>query len=133
MITTSILHPLPDLANATYAVVKEKVISDFSGITVLTKSFLREAYLDKIMSLVESGIIENIMSYYKSKNPPKNDEPAALSLDQLLIWFQLWAGLMMIAVSFLLLEISIMKIAKVLMRKSVKALKQIWESFGGID
>jgi hypothetical protein len=94
-------------------------MSDFSGLFISTNSLMRESYLDKIMQLVESGIIENIMSYYKPEKQSKDDEPVALSIDHLLIWFQLWAGLLLIAVLFFLLEILVAKIAKFLKKKAM--------------
>jgi hypothetical protein len=108
-------------------------MSDFSGLLVSTDSVLREGYLDKIMQLVESGIIENIMSYNKSKERPKNDDPVVLSIDHLLIWFQLWAGLLLIAVLFFLVEILVARIAKVLMKKAMKELKSIRKSIDSLS
>jgi hypothetical protein len=94
---------------------------------------LCEAYLDKVKHLVESGIIENMMSYLKPRKQFKNDDPVALSIDHLLVWFQLWAGLLLISILFFSLEILMAKIAKVLMKKAVVALKQMWKSFEELD
>jgi hypothetical protein len=65
---------------------------------------LSEGYLNKINQLVESGIIEKMISYLKPSNRPEDEGHVALSIDHLLIWFQLWAGLLLIAVLFFLLE-----------------------------
>jgi hypothetical protein len=124
---------LPDPTNSTYAVVKEKIISDFSGIFISTDSFLCEGFLDKIMQLVESGIIENIMSYFKPKEQAKDDDPVVLSIGHLLIWWQLWAGLLLVAFLFFLLEILMPRIAKVMMKKGTKTLEQTWNSFKHFD
>jgi hypothetical protein len=123
----SLLQPLPDPKNSTYAVVKQKIFSDPTGISIYANSFLHQSYLDKIMQLVESGIIENIMSYLKPRNLPKDDERVALSIDHLLIWFQLWAGLLLVAVLFFLLEILFVKTAKVWMKKNTENTPKVVE------
>jgi hypothetical protein len=113
----SFSEPLPDPKNATYSVVKEKIITDFTGFLIYTNSFMCRGYLDKVMYLVESGIIEKIVSYFKPKKRPEDDDPVALSIDHLLIWFQLWAGCLFIAVVFFFLEILMKKIGKFWLRK----------------
>jgi hypothetical protein len=111
----SFLQPLPDPENSTFAIVKEKIITDFTGMLILINSFLCKGYLEKIMHLVESGIIENIMSNLKPRIQPKNDDPVALSIDHLLIWFQIWAGCLLTAVLFFLLLMA--NIARLLIKK----------------
>jgi hypothetical protein len=112
MTQVSYLQPLPDPTNSTYALVKEKIMTDLSGISILTNSFLHKVYLDELMHLVESGIIENIMSCLKPQDEPTDDVPVALSLNNSLIWFKLWAGFMIIAVLLFFLEILIAKMGK---------------------
>jgi hypothetical protein len=134
MITeVSLLHPLPDPTNSSYAVVKEKVMTDVSGITLKTDSFLCEVYLEKINYLVESGIIDNLKSYFNPKKRSEKGDPSALSIDHLLIWFQLWAALLMVTVLFFLLEILMAKLAKILIKKAVRTVKQLWRSYEDID
>jgi hypothetical protein len=125
---------LPDPENSTYAVVKEKIMVEINGVKILASNFLLDAYTDKVMHLVESGIIENILSYFKPQKPPNNnDDHIALSMDHLMIWFQLWAALLMVAVLFFFCEILMTKLVKILIKKAIKALNQIRESFENID
>jgi hypothetical protein len=128
MIGISHLNPLPDSKHRTYAILKEKIITDYSGFLIYTNIFLFDEYMDTVMYLVESGIIEKIAKTYVKKDEPKDDENVALSIDHLLIWFQLWAALLLIAVLFFLVEIFVAKVAKILMKKAVKALKELWNN-----
>jgi hypothetical protein len=80
------------------------------------------------MQLIESGIIDNILSYFKPKERFENDEPTQLTLDHLLIWFQLWMGLLSIAVTSFFFEFLMTKIGKIAMRKAMAVLRLLWES-----
>jgi hypothetical protein len=129
----SLLKPLPDPTNSPYAVVKEKIFTDLVGLKIDDNSVFYESYLEKVMHLVESGIIEKITSHLKPlKKQSKDDDPVALSIDHLLIWFQLWGGFLMIALLFFLLEIVIAKIRFIILSHHQKLIKQIWESIEDI-
>jgi hypothetical protein len=124
----SVLESLPDPKNSTYAVVKERIFRDFTGLLIQKYSILRQSYMDKITYLVESGIIEKIKNSFNQRIVPNDNEDVALSINHLLIWFQLWVGLLLIAVFIFSLEILMSKIAKVLMKKALKTFKQLLDS-----
>jgi hypothetical protein len=114
----------------TFVLLKEKIITDTYGIAFYTNSDFRESYMDKLLQLTNSGIVEKIRRDIEDPpKPPIHAENIRISIDHLLIWFQLWAGLLMVAVLFFLLEILVAKIATVLMKKALRALKQIGDSF----
>jgi hypothetical protein len=88
---TQELNHVQYLITAKFVVVKEKILSDLEGIFLQPKSFIFDSYHDKAVHLVASGIV---------------------SIDHLLIWFQLWAGLLLVAVLFFLAEVLSRKFQK---------------------
>jgi hypothetical protein len=109
---TQELNHVQYLTTAKFVVVKEKILSDLEGIFLQPKSFIFDSYHDKAVQLVESGIVEYNLAKSKSKKQVKSSGPVALSIDHLLIWFQLWAGLLLVAVLFFLAEVLSRKFQK---------------------
>jgi hypothetical protein len=84
-----------DEENPTYVVLKEKITSDCIAIVMPANFFLLNAFNERITQMIESGIMEKIFRTEAKK--PEESQPAVLSFDHLLIWFMLWAGLLLIA------------------------------------
>jgi hypothetical protein len=116
-----------------FAVLKEKVISDYVGISFPTNHFMYDVYNEKIAQLVESGIVQNFLDSSKPKKPIENDKRVPLSVDHLLIWFQLWMGLLVASIVVFLLEASMWRIRKIVMEEAVKTLKIYCEGLENIE
>jgi hypothetical protein len=80
-------------------------------------SFMFKAYNDKVVQLLESGIIEWFLRMFKPRKPIVDDYRVALSLDHLTIWFKLWIGLLLVATSVFLAELFIWKFKQVFKKK----------------
>jgi hypothetical protein len=98
------------LNTANYKVLDEKIISDHLGIPFPLNHFMFDAMNDKVVRLVESGIIENIMKVKPKK--PSDDEPTVLTLDHLLIWFYLGMALLLITTFVFFGEVLLEKVMK---------------------
>jgi hypothetical protein len=101
--------------STTYVVLKEKILSDLVGFVMDTHSFMIEAYNDKIVQLIESGIIGFIWKRI-NRNYHRTDDSdqTSLSLDHLLIWFILEVLMAQISERF---ERSLEKVWKVLIER----------------
>jgi hypothetical protein len=93
--------------------LKEKIISDYGVIWLPIRHFITDVLNDKIVQLHESGIMGKLMEIPKPKENITDNDPAALSLDHLGIWFKLWLGLVLIAISFFLVEVFLGKVQQV--------------------
>jgi hypothetical protein len=98
-----------------FVILKERITSDYFGFGTSVNSFIFKAYGDKLSQLVESGIIEWILRGLKLSIT--KDEPVALSLNHLIIWFKLWIGLLLVASVVLSAELWIRKFQEALKEK----------------
>jgi hypothetical protein len=99
--------------SSTYTIMKEKVISDYDGLMLPLNHFMFEALNDKIIQLQESGIMQKLFeTSYRNANAT-DDDPQPLSFTHLIIWFQLWCGLLLISILFFFLEVLMRKMSKV--------------------
>jgi hypothetical protein len=91
-----------------FVVLKEKPVNEHVGLVMETNNILFEAYNDKIVQLVESGITDNIWKNLNKKTQKaekrKPEKPVALSLDHLQICFTVWGGLLLVAFVVFLAE-----------------------------
>jgi hypothetical protein len=88
----------------TYALLKERIISEYVGISMETNNLLLEPYNELIIKMTESGIMEKMLDFPKSK-PTDVDQPTALSLDHLLIWFKIWIGFLLVTSVVFVIEL----------------------------
>jgi hypothetical protein len=102
--------------NPTYVVLKEKIISDCIAIVMPANSFLLNAFNERITQMIESGIMEKIFRTEAKK--PEESQPVVLSIDHLLIWFMLWAGLLLIAGAVFVCEVIARKLPKIIKKSS---------------
>jgi hypothetical protein len=94
-----------------YEVLKERVAYDYYGLQLPVNHFIFDALNLKISQLVESGIMDKIAEKYKPEVKPTDpSDPTVLTLDQLLIWFELWFLFLLIATVFFLLEFLLRKL-----------------------
>jgi hypothetical protein len=102
----------PTFKSSGFTTLNEKVISDYAGLMIPLNHFMFNVLNDKIMQLQESGIMQKL---FKSIYPKYNTitDPVPLSLDHLLIWFQLWAALILISISFFFGEILVNKMLQI--------------------
>jgi hypothetical protein len=93
-----------------FVVLKENIITDLEAIILFHKNFLFHAYKDRSVQLLESGIVEKILSDLKpTKKLRSDDDPAVLTLEHLLIWFQLWMGFLAVSTAFFFVELVVGK------------------------
>jgi hypothetical protein len=113
----SIFRLIGTFETSSCAILKEKIISDYSGFFLETNSFIFEAYNDNIGRLVESGIIQKLSQNLSQSKQPVENDPIPLSLDHLLIWFQLWGAFLLVAALFFLCEFLMARLKKFQVRQ----------------
>lgn len=87
-----------------FAVLKEKIITDFLSLTTDKNHFLYESMNRKIVQLVESGVADKYVREQTIHIPEEKIGPVVLTLDHLGFGFQIWLGSLTIAFMFFLLE-----------------------------
>jgi hypothetical protein len=90
---------------SSFVPLKEKIISDYFVIMEQSRHFFLDVLNDKIVQLHESGIMGKLIEIPKPMENISNSDPVSLSLDHLLIWFQLWLILLLIAACFFFAEV----------------------------
>jgi hypothetical protein len=124
-----------------FAVLKEKIITDSFGISFPINCFLFKTYKDNIDRMFEAGIIDMLWTKFIEKqikhltynNTNNNEDPKALTIVQLHIWFIFWLALMTFAATVFLAELLMMKIARIVARKGVVVLIELWQSMVDLD
>jgi hypothetical protein len=124
-----------------FAVLKEKIITDSFGISFPINCFLFNAYKNNIDRLFEAGIIdilwmkliEKQIRHLTYNNTNNNDDPKALTAVQLHIWFIFWLALLTVAATVFLVELSMMKIARIVAKKGVVVFIELWQSMDDLN
>lgn len=93
----------------TFTVLKERIISDLVGFEMAMNSFMYKAYNDKIIQITEAGFSEKIAEVSLPKQE-ESDTQISLSLDHLLIWFQLWGCCLLVSALVFIFEVFMSKI-----------------------
>jgi hypothetical protein len=110
-----------------FIVLKEKVISDSYGLLFELNNYLYDAYNEVIVRLNESGITQYIVDSFKTKQKKANNDPVPLSIHHLLIWFEIWISVLLIAIVAFLFEVFMGKLSRMLVKRAVGMLKFYWE------
>jgi hypothetical protein len=100
-----------------FAILKEKIISDYHGIMMPMNTFIFKVLNEKVVQLVESGIMGKLLQNEKPKEQLEN-EKVPLSLEHLDVWFVIWAGLLTLALAVFIGEIVAKKIQNAVQRGS---------------
>lgn len=89
-----------------YAILKEKIISDYVGMALEKNSFLFELINRKVVQVVESGLAQRIMNNYRYIKKYTNDiGPTVLTLDHLYAGFFAWFVCVIVAISVFTCEL----------------------------
>jgi hypothetical protein len=78
--------------------LNEKILSEYWGFGFSPKNFIFDSFNKIIVKLVESGISEKIIKDHKKELTPEIvEEHIVLTIDHLLIWFQIWLVCLILA------------------------------------
>jgi hypothetical protein len=106
-----------------YLILKEKIISDLSGLYMTLNSILFKPFNKKIIQMVESGIMEKVLR--QKIKEKEDDQPTVLCIDHLLIWFYLWGGFLLVAGAAFVSEVLTRKIQRIVKKSEVETLRQV--------